>query len=230
MLSLQEKATSFRLLEPVFPEGSDAELAYNSIPHERDTIGFSLSNPLPEVYRKDVFSYAEVFHGEYQKYLLEQQLDVASRADAAGVLAEAMSKYDAFIPEEEAAEIIGQGMTLFEQITGFDVSVSESDLEELLPTSPFPRKVGLIFFLLELRNDILNRIKTGGSKIVYGISNFDGNRNETKNLLLRYGLALANFALQTDQPGFSIGEMVVAFKALTGYDIGRELQSGNVQI
>lgn len=228
------------LLSSVFVDGSEALAAYESVIPERDTKNFSLFNPLPEVFHQDVLSYAEMLcDGDYQKFLLRESVLQSDRANAAEILVEAMSEYERQSPNELAMEVIANGMTLFEQITGFDVGVvSESELANLLPRSPSPRKVDFLHYLLEIRKDFLDNQANRTMLMRYGVSSDGGNINITKIRLLRFGLDLASkkdAAISTVDPNLSVGfgfttlQVIDSFRALTRYDLNNELKIDDPQ-
>lgn len=233
MLSSQERASSFRLLESVFPKGSDAQRVYNSIPLERNTVGFPLFSPLPEMYREDVFSYANVIcRNDNDKSMLRDHLKSYNRADAADLLVKSMMKHRSLLPEEEAIVVIEKGIDLFEQLTGFHTEViSEDTLGALLPESSFPREIDFLSALLNIRREFLLVFNNGSTSLAY-------ESNSTKAKILTYGLGMVpknksreedstNFFRKNNPESYSLfyeEEIVEAFRALSGYNLYTEIE------
>lgn len=239
MLSPQEIDTSYRLLSSVFPEGSKARQDYDSVISERDTKGFSLFNPLPDVLGEEVYLYAGRFYGgDRDKHLLKDALQGANRAEAADILISAVSVYENYPQDEVAIESIGYGTALIKEITGFDTDVvSESQLKDLLPKAAFPRRVNYLYLLLEMRKQLLEAQVNNYRTIQYKTTNGYDDIIAAEVRLFKFGLQLAakkrvvtsvinSYSdLQHTSYTFEVSDAVTAFEALTNYNLNNELQN-----
>lgn len=235
-LTPEQRDVSYRLLEGVFPKDPQAQHDFHTIPEE-NPYGFSLLDPLPEIFQGDVFSYAKVIcRDDNDREMLKNHLNAYDRAETADLLVKTIRLYGSS-PNEEAIEVIAQGVGLFEQVTGFHTEIiSEGELESLLPGGMLPRKIDFLSRLLEIRHDFLQVYNKGLSFLQYSP------KDEGKSRILAFGLRLVPEEQKDTQTIGQVGvttlfgmhdegafgkftqrQTIQAFRALSGYDLNAEI-------